>query len=190
MIILSRINISPTKHTTKEIDEKLKDYMKQYKKYVLDEDMMLMLIPIDDPIYNEIKEFMHNHKEYYRDISEFFENKFTKKEIQHANAFELSLNRATVCGYDNVVPLDYYETCCEYGKFIGKQLKDYEVPSSEWKKRELAFSSMYTYLVSEKLKSAIESAGLTNISFRLVRFRRNKKEPIAYQLEEINCYLH
>lgn len=182
MIIQSRISIFTDRNCTKEMEENINYLVNKYSKYVVDESMKLMLIPVDSDAYAEIKGFINAHEKYYKDILEIYENKFSKKEMEEAQVFEMRVANIC-CGYGDKTVLDYYQTCCKQGELFSEQIKDYEVPPSELRKRELCFSDLDTFLVSDKLKVTMESAGLTNLSFRPVWKRNDKEVPIAYQIE-------
>jgi hypothetical protein len=182
MMILSRISILPDGIYTREMDEQINYFIQKYSQYVLDESMKLMLIPIDINAYVEIKEFINANQKYYNDLFEIYENKFNKKELEQAQVFEMRVANVC-CGYGDMTTVDYFDLCCKHGELLSKQIKDYEVSPREWRKREMSFSDLDTFLVSDKLKCTMESARLTNLSFRPVWQRKDKNVPIAYQIE-------
>lgn len=182
MIILSRISILHDGIYTRDIDEQINYFIQKYSQYVLDESMKLMLIPTDTHVYVEIKEFIKDNQKYYNNLFEIYENKFDKKEMEHAQVFEMRIANVC-CGYADMTTRDYFDSCCKHGELLSKQIKDYEVSPREWRKREMSFSDLNTFLVSDKLKCTMESARLTNLSFRPVWQKKDKSVPIAYQIE-------
>ncbi|BCJ93593.1 hypothetical protein acsn021_11620 [Anaerocolumna cellulosilytica] len=165
-----------------DIEKKIRYFMLKCKRFVINEDMNLILIPIDSQEYKEIKAFLNENKRYFNNIFETFENKFDKKEMEQAQAFEMKINNIC-CGYDNTTSQEYFKTCCREGKLFIQQVKDYEVPPNELRKREVVFSDLYTFIITEKIMLEIKNNSMSNIKFRPVWQRRDIKIPIAYQIE-------
>lgn len=182
MKILSRISLTADSKVPTDIEKKIRYFMLKCKRFVINEDMNLILIPIDSQEYKEIKGFQNENQRYFNNIFEIFENEFDKKEMEQAQAFEMKIKNIC-CGYGNTISQDYFITCCNEGKLLTQQVKDYEVPPSEIRKRDVVFSDLGTFITSEKLMLEIKKNDMSNIKFRAVWQRRDKKIPLAYQIE-------
>lgn len=182
MKILSRFFLRPQRTSPKEVFQYVEDFTESNCKYLLDRDMKLFLMPIDIPAYGEAKSYVQAHPQFYPEgLFEFFENTFTKKEMEEAKAYWMQFDNMC-CGYSDATSMDYFHSCCEEGNMPVKQFKDYEIPPSEWRKRDVVHSSMYLYFVSQRVKEAVEAAHCSNVTFRPAWSRRNHEQPIAYQL--------
>lgn len=185
MITTRRISIKPsTKEYPYKAPEKVilhaKELAEKYHKYSIDDQMMLMLVPIESEAYKEIDNLISLYPEYFKGLKGRFERKYSKEEILSAKAFRMEVE-SIFNGYCD--DTKYHTYSCEKCKFYDEQFKDYEIPPKEWKNRDLSFSDYYTFYVSPNLKKEIERIEATNVKFRPAWSRKDKVTPIAYQIE-------
>lgn len=181
MKVKSRISVRPKCVSNSEMSNLIKEIFDKNRKLILDEDMLLFLIPLESNEYKELKKvYEENRDELYYD--EDFEIEYTKKEIDEAEAFVVGVE-SVVCGYGDKSTFDYFYPCCKNGHFVGEQFLDYEIPVNELRNRDLVLSDIYRLFISPKMKDILEKENAKNVMFRPIWTRKNHNEPIAYQIE-------
>lgn len=164
------------------IINKVNDFLLEYRQYVINSDMKLFKIPIDDPIYFILMEFVKENKDYFRGFYQQYEKSFSKKEIDSADVLAIT-SGFMLCGYDNACTWDYFARCCAGGEFTGIQCKDYEMPPKDILRKQLFDMDIYRLGVAPEVKNAFDSAKFTGISYRPIWSRKNGMDPAGFQLE-------
>ena len=83
-------------------------------------------------------------------------------------------------GYDNENTPNYFAPCCEKGENEYRQIRDYEMPRSRFKK-EYAQLDLYQFAVNESLRDELIAFQADPDIFRPV-WTRAKDTPVCYQI--------
>lgn len=160
------------------IEKIAEEVREKYKIYEIKTKSDIFLIPVDSQEYTMIFEYEKRFGEYSGSLM-FFENKFTKSEMEEAQYYLLKCTSAPV----EVVcdELKTYKRCCENSMQRGEQIGYYKMAKKEMGNKKVAFSYDYRFILSVEAKEAIQSENCTNFKVMPV-YDRKEKEVIAYQL--------
>ena len=151
MKILSRISIKPSvdEYPYKAPDNVLREakaLLVQVSQYCIQEELMLLLIPIDTEEYKWVKAFIAINEKYFTSHLELFERKFSKGEISTAEFLILRVANIVYSSSEN----DNFDYCCEDRCFrIGMNSK-MRIESKSMKNKDLGFSTDYRFVISEQ----------------------------------------
>ncbi len=185
MKIYSRINIKPKTdrypfRVPPDVRQEAEDLCQELSKYCIDEEMLLLLIPIDSDGYRKVRAFITKHSQYFEAPLELFERRYTRGEVDAADFLTLGTRSILYTSERNE-----NEYCCERNCFVTGSVGNLYVEPRGMKNKNLAFTTNYRFVVSERLKTILESNQLTNICFHPVLHPR-REMILGYQIEPID----
>jgi len=151
----------------------------KYMRYGIDQDMLLLSIPIDDIAFDEISQFKTMNKEFYEKDLRLFERSYTKREMDEGEYYRLKIQNIVYVVENPKV----FNFCCGEESFYVEQEQDMEIEPKSFSNKHLGFTTNYRFVVSQKLKECLEDNHITNIDFRPVWTKRDKIKPTAFQIE-------
>lgn len=183
MKILSRISIKPSvdEYPYKAPDKVLREakaLLVQVSQYCIQEELMLLLIPIDTEEYKWVKAFIAKNEQYFTSHMELFERKFSKGEINTAEFLILRVANIVYSSSEN----DNFDYCCEDRCFRIGMNSNMRIESKSMKNKDLGFATNYRFVISERMKELLENNQIDNIEYIPV-FQKKQNIIVAYQIE-------
>lgn len=179
-----RYSISPTKNprTNIEIPEGAKQeaaqLFEQCRQYCINEQLKLVLVPIDTKYYEDIMVYINRYYEWASGLI-MYEHKFKKKEMETAEFFLLK-STSLICPEESNSQM--FSRCCEINKLCGNQEGYFRIKKRDMEKRNITFTSAYKYFVSKETQKKLILENVSNIEYLPVYNMKND-EILAYQIE-------
>lgn len=151
----------------------------QCKKYSINEDSKLVLVPIDTKEYSDIMEYINRYTEWSSGL--IYEHKYTKKEINDAE-FLLLQSTSMICPQKSSEKM--FSKCCDKGVLFGSQEDFFQMKESDIRKKIITGTNAYRYFISMETKEKIISENISNIRFMSVYDIKNGST-LAYQIETV-----
>ena len=173
MKIFSRISIGPISEDNEKIPEEIEkqaeDFVSKYEKYCISHNMKLFEVSMDSIMYKEFKQFHQKYPEYFVDEFETYERRFTKKEMENADFYELEIANIVYVHDD----CEEFAMCCENRCFVVSQIEDVFIEPQSFKNKHLGFTTSYRFAISPELKKRCEEEDMLLVKRPSMRFLKN-----------------
>lgn len=176
------LSITPIPFSSEVIPEELiKKAYELYKRcepYSINENIKLVLVPIDSHEYFDIIKLREQYPKYKSFC--IYKHKYTKKEMDDAEYYCLKVNSFLPTESQDIQSM--YCFCCNKGKIINEQIGNVKLNVRDIEKKGISFTGSYRYLVTIAIKEALVKKNIGNIKF-IPSYNKTGKNIVAYQIE-------
>lgn len=176
-----RPKINP--RTNSEIPEDAKQeavqLFEQCRQYCINEQLKLVLVPIDTKCYEDIMVYINRYYEWASGLI-MYEHKYSKEEMDNAEYYRLKVNSFLPTKSQDLRSM--YSFCCDKGKMINEQIGNMKLSLRDIEKKGISFTGSYRFLVTIAIKETLEVKNISNIKF-IPSYDKLGKNIVAYQIE-------